>query len=174
MYNLLTPASQQQLTQAALTEHYQWAAAKITITTVENQLQSLLAEGAQAAVNFHTRLQTSRYGVIEADNQLHLQFVDGRWGVGGQPTLVLPQLGPGVEIAFLGQQPARGNIYDRNAHALATQGELVTVGVVPQAIQNETETLKTLANLTQVSPVKIKESIAAARPDWFVPVPTLL
>jgi penicillin-binding protein 2 len=170
MYNLLTSTSQQQFSLAEFGEHYQLAQSKIGVTAMENQLQALLAEGNQAAVNFHTVLQTNRFGVIEADNQMHLQFVNGRWGVVWQPTLILPQLGQGVTIAFLGQQPVRGNIYDRNSHALATQGEIVTVGVVPQFITDEAELLRTLSNLTQVSPVKIKESIAAAQPNWFVPI----
>jgi len=75
-----------------------------------------------------------------------------------------------VILSFLSEAPTRGNIYDKNNHALANLGEVVTVGLVPQFIENEPTVVATVAQLTGVPPEKIRERLVAAQPDWFVPI----
>lgn len=170
MYQLLTPDSQRRLNQEQFKDHYTHALFTATTNQVETQLQSLLHNNTQAAATFNSIWQTSLFGSIQAANQMQLQFADGRWGVEWQPTLVLPQLGQGVTLAFLSEQPTRGDIYDRNFHALATQGQVVTVGVIPQFLENQKVVVDNLSGITGVNPEKILSSIATARPDWFVPI----
>ncbi len=170
MYGLLTPDSQLRLSQEQYQSYYTSALTEATATQVETQIQSLLHNGDQASATFHSIWHTNLFGPLTADNQMRLKFDQGRWGVEWQPTLVLPQLGEGVSMAFLSDQPARGNIYDKNFHALATQGQMVTVGVIPQYLEDEQAVIDYLSSLTKVAPAKIRAQIAAARPDWFVPV----
>lgn len=170
MYNLLSPASQQQVGFDWFQNRYRQTLSTATVTRVQAQLQSLLQDGPQGAATFRSHWETLRFGEILADNQMQLAFENGRWGVVWQPTLILPQLGEDVVLAFLSEQPARGNIYDRNFHALAAEGQQVTIGLVPQFIQDEPTTVATVSQLTGVAPEKIRENMAAARPDWFVPV----
>jgi penicillin-binding protein 2 len=170
MYNLLTPESHQTLNLERFQDLYNRPITEATVTQINTQLQSLLHNNDQAAATFFAGWQTRLFGPINANNQMNLQFSQGRWGVVWQPTLILPQLGHGVRLAFLSEQPVRGNIYDVEAHALASLGHMVTVGVVPAYLENETEVVEQLAQITRVSPDKIQASIAAARPDWFVPV----
>lgn len=170
MYSLLTPASQLRLNLSQFRNYYSQALTEATVNQVETQLHSLLHSGNQASATFSTSWQTTLFGPLNADNQMKLKFVEGRWGVEWQPTLVLPQLGEDLSLAFLSEQPARGNIYDKNFHALATQGQMVTVGVVPQFLENENAVIEHLSRITRVKPDKIQAAIAAARPDWFVPI----
>lgn len=170
MYSLLSPASQARLSQPQFQALYTRALTEATVEKLEVQLHSLLHDGPQASVLFQSTWHTLLFDTIQADNQMRLTFESGRWGVEWQPTLVLPQLGEGVTLAFLSEQPTRGNIYDKNFHALATQGQLVTIGVVPQLIENETAVVAHLSRVTRVKPEKIAERIASARPDWFVPI----
>ncbi|MEM7346914.1 MAG: penicillin-binding protein 2 [Chloroflexota bacterium] len=170
MYSLLTAESQSRLGQDQFIQKYNQPMNIATVQQVTNQLQSLLHDGPTASVLFRTNWQTQQFDVIEADNQMRLKFADGRWGIEWQPTLVLPQLGDNVSLAFLSQRPTRGNIYDRNLHALATQGQVVTVGVVPQLLQDQAVVIDYLATLTNVEASVITEKIAAAQPNWFVPI----
>jgi penicillin-binding protein 2 len=170
MYSLLTPDSQQRIAEPAFADRYRGVLNTATVATVTNQLLSLLHNANQAAVIFRTSLETRRFGLIEVDNQMDFEFVNGQWGVIWRPTLILPQLGEDITLAFLSEQPTRGNIYDRNYHAMATQGELVTVGVVPQFVENKAYVVDVLYRLTGVAPQDIEERMAAARPDWFVPI----
>jgi penicillin-binding protein 2 len=47
---------------------------------------------------------------------------------------------------------------------------MVTVGVIPQYLENAQEVIEYLASLTKVPADKIQTQINAARPDWFVPI----
>jgi penicillin-binding protein 2 len=170
MYGLLTPDSQLRLSQEQFQNYYLSALTEATTTQIETQIQSLLHNGNQASATFRSIWQTNLFGPLTADNQMQLKFDGGRWGIEWQPTLVLPQLGEGVSLAFLSSQPARGNIYDKNFHALATQGQMVTVGVIPQYLEDAPAVIDYLSSLTKVPPDKIQAQIDAARPDWFVPV----
>jgi penicillin-binding protein 2 len=170
MYSLLASDSQVRLSQEQFRYYYTTAMLEATVTAIKTQLQSLLHEGPQATAIFSSTWETSLFGPIAANNQMRLKFLEGRWGIEWQPTLVLPQLGEGVTLAFLSEQPTRGNIYDKNFHALATQGEMVTVGLIPQFLEDEKLTLESIARITGVSPEKMAKSLAAAQPDWFVPV----
>ena len=170
MYSLLTPDSQGRIAPDIFQSRYRQALTEATVDRIETQLQSLLHDGGQASATFHSIWQTTLFENIEADNQMRLKFMDGRWGVEWQPTLVLPQLGEGVTLAFLSEQPARGNIYDNKFHALATQGQMVTVGLVPQFLEDEEIVVDYLSTLTNVDPEVIYNKITTARPDWFVPI----
>lgn len=170
MYGLLAPDSQARLSRDQFQHYYTTAMTEATVKSVQTQLQSLLHENNQATVIFSFTWETALFGSIQAGNQMRLKFIEGRWGVEWQPTLVLPQLGEGITLAFLSEQPTRGNIYDRNFHAVATQGEMVTVGLIPQYLENEQLVIENIARITGVSPEKMAKSLAAAQPDWFVPV----
>ena len=170
MYNLLTPDAQVRLNRDQLQSIYQQALGEATVIKIDTQLQSLLHTGMQASATFRTTWQTRLFGPLAADNQMRLKFIAGRWGVEWQPTLVLPQLGEGVSLAYLSEQPVRGNIYDKSFHALATLGQVITVGVIPQALAEPDTVINALSRITAVAPDKIQADIDAARPDWFVPV----
>jgi penicillin-binding protein 2 len=170
MYSLLTPDSQLRLSREELQGFYTHALTEATANQVNTQLQSLLHNGPQASATFRAIWQTTLFGPLTADNQMQLKFVEGRWGVEWQPTLVHPQLTEGTNLAFLSEKPTRGNIYDKNFHALAAQGQMITIGVVPQYLEDGQEVIELLARITKVKPDKIQETIAEARPDWFVPI----
>ncbi|MDM8528565.1 penicillin-binding protein 2 [Anaerolineales bacterium HSG24] len=171
MYDLLTPDSRILLrTPEQLQQYYLAALNTATVNHIEPQLQSLLYEGYQALVGFQVTWQTNLFGSLNMENQMRLSYIAERWGVQWQPTLVMPQLGESMRLAFLSQQPTRGNIYDQQNHALATQGEIVIVGLIPQLMENEAIAIRHLAAITKADPEKIKADLANAQPDWFVPI----
>jgi len=170
MYSLLSPDSQLRISRTAFEGHYMRALAEATVNRVETQLQSLLHHSDQASAIFQSTWQTTLFDTIHADNQMKLKFLEGRWGVEWQPTLVLPQLGEGISLAFLSQQPARGNVYDKSYHALASQGQMVTVGIIPQYLKDDRVVIDYLSTLTRVKPDTILNKVSTANPDWFVPI----
>ncbi len=171
MYNLLTPDSRIRLkNKDKLQNYYLDALTKATVMQVQPRLKSLLYNGNESLAGFHITWQTHLFGSLEIDNQMRLKFIGHQWAVEWQPTLILPQLGEEVNLAYLGEQAGRGNIYDHNGHALAAQGQIIIVGVIPQYLENEAVAIKHLAAVTGANPEKIKTDIAKAKADWFVPV----
>jgi penicillin-binding protein 2 len=47
---------------------------------------------------------------------------------------------------------------------------MVTIGVIPQYLEDEALVVKNLSRITDVKPEKIVKSIASAQSDWFVPI----
>lgn len=174
MYQLLTPDSRVLVRDVPrLAAIYQTPLSAATVQQVETQLQSLLYQGEQAVVGFGQTWQTTVFGPIQATNQMRLKYGEGVWGVVWQPTLVLPQLGEGLSLAFLGASPTRGNIYDASGHALASVGEIITVGVVPQQLENVEATVRHLSTITGGDAALMEDKIFEAQPDWFVPLATI-
>ena len=86
MYYLLTPNSQLHVNRADFENHYNRALTTATVNQIDTQIQSLLHQDSQAAATFASTWQTKLFGPIEANNQMNLKFVEGRWGVEWQLT----------------------------------------------------------------------------------------
>ncbi|MFQ5611508.1 MAG: penicillin-binding protein 2 [Anaerolineae bacterium] len=170
MYNLLTQEGRSRLTRQEFQGQYLYARHQATATNITARLNSLLNNNADASAIFHSSWQTALFGNLEVDHPMTLRYEDGRWRVVWQPSLIMPQLSEGVTLALLDEVPVRGNIYDKNAHALASQGQMVTVGVVPAFIENVDQVLAQLEPITGLSQDFMRGKIAAAQPDWFVPL----
>jgi len=170
MYSLLSPESQNRISYPAFFATYQNARNQTTATDIQNQVQSLLIEDTQATATFHSQWLTALFNTLEADHLMHLRFDQGHWMVVWDPTLVLPQLGYGVTLIFLEEQPRRGVIYDAADQALASHKQLVTIGVVPGLVEDEARLISQLTAITDLTPEAIQEKMVSARPDWFVPL----
>jgi penicillin-binding protein 2 len=66
--------------------------------------------------------------------------------------------------------PARANIYDKDGNALAYQGTLITLGVIPGRIEDEELLLSALSQVLDMTPEDILFLYASALPDWYVPI----
>ena len=63
-----------------------------------------------------------------------LVLEQGEWKVQWEEGLILPELTGGNRLALYIEQPARGDINDKNGNTLATQTEAVALGVWPGQI----------------------------------------
>jgi penicillin-binding protein 2 len=66
--------------------------------------------------------------------------------------------------------PARGNILDRNGKALADNGTILSVGVVPGEVRDEAALLKALSEALGLPQATIKQRYQGGQLDWFMPV----
>ncbi|OQY27493.1 MAG: penicillin-binding protein 2 [Anaerolineaceae bacterium 4572_5.1] len=126
----------------------------------------------QATATFHSQWQTALFGALDAEHVMSLRFEEGQWAIDWQPTLILPQLGRGVTLALLEEQLERGDILDVQQQILASNEQVITVGVVPALIpdSDRQEIIEQLAPIVSVDAAEIEEKIVTAPPDWFVPV----
>ena len=99
-----------------------------------------------------------------------LAFEDGRWGILWDEGLILPELAGGNTLVMQQRIPARANIYDVDGKALAFQGTILTLGVIPGQIEDEPALLAALSPVLNQTPEEIKEIYAPALPDWYWPI----
>jgi penicillin-binding protein 2 len=170
MYSLLSPTAQERISEDAFTSTYLQFAEEATLLGVKPQMLAAYQPGTQAEVSFAVQFQTGLVGNFDVQNQMPLNFEEGRWGVEWSPALILPQLSDETFVRMTTWAPSRGNIYDRNGLGLAVQGELVEIGVVPGKIENEAVLLGQLSAILGQSAANLQARYAGALPDWYVPL----
>jgi penicillin-binding protein 2 len=171
MYSLLTPADQAVYSEDDFIETYQSFAANAKLTSLSVQVVALLTEGQQARGRFRAAFSSQAVGYFERENPLTLAVVGQEWRVQWSPKMILPELENGDIVQVLYQASVRGNIYDQEGHALATQDTYVTIGVVPALIQDERVMLAALSHILGMAPDAIQGKYEnAPRADWFMPI----
>ncbi len=170
MYARLSPASLAAIDASSFTQRYQNALATATVLTVTTRLRASLQEGDRAQVAFHLELETALVGTLITDTVMSLCLHEGQWWVDWDEGLIWPQLVGGHYFRMDYFIPVRANIYDRNGLGLATQGTIVTVGVIPGKIADEDTLLAALALVTGLAPDEIRGRYVAAPANWKVPI----
>ncbi len=170
MYSLLAPQSQAVVNSTAFVSRYQEAMDTATVRAVYSQMLSATQEGNQAEMAVRVTWQTNAVGDIVRDLTVPLVYDNGRWGIIWDEGLILPELAGGNRLVLDDRLPARANIYDVQGRALAYQGTMIGLGVIPGQIQDEPGLLNTLSPILNKTPEEIKESYAAALPNWYVPI----
>ncbi len=171
MYALLSPASQAAAQDAAtFAARYQTAVQTATVLTSTATLQAVLQEGERAQAACHLAWETSLVGTLITDTVLSLAVQGDRWWVEGTGDLIWPGLGEGNYFYMQRQTPARANIYDRDGLALAAEGTVVTVGVVPGRVRDEQAVLTVLNRVTGLPLETIRSRYADRPADWWVPI----
>lgn len=170
MYSLLAPRSQALVNSQAFVQRYQEAMQTATVTAVHAQPLAMNQEGTNAEFSVRVTWETAVIGSVIRDHAVPLAFENDRWGIVWDEGLILPEMAGGGRLALSYRIPARGNIYDRNGRALAYQGAMLSLGVIPGQIEDETAFLNALSPVLNLSPEEIKAIYAPAQPDWYWPL----
>ncbi|MGD9404302.1 MAG: penicillin-binding transpeptidase domain-containing protein, partial [Anaerolineae bacterium] len=170
MYSLLAPSARATVSEEDFEAAYLGLADEATLLGITSQILASFQPGTQAEVSFAVTFKSAFVGDFGVQNQMPLNFEEGRWGVSWSPALILPQLSDETVVRMTTWAPSRGNIYDREGRGLAVQGELVEVGVVPGEIEDEWTLLAQLSAVLGIPAADIQEKYASAQPYWYVPV----
>lgn len=170
MYSLLTPQSQALVDGGSFVESYQNAMNTATAHTISSQILSANQEGDTAEMAARITWNTTAVGTFVRDLIVPLAYENGRWGIVWNEGLILPELAGGNRLVLDDRLPARANIYDVEGRALAYQGTLIGLGIIPGQIEDEAALLNLLSPILNKTPAEIKEIYASALPDWYVPI----
>jgi penicillin-binding protein 2 len=172
MYNLLSPLSQAAVTLQDFTERYTGLAESMGQISVDTQILSSLADGANAQISYSVTFQTAVVGDVNSLEPIvmPLVFSEGRWGVSWSDALILPQVAGGNYLVMDYSRPARANIYDRNGHGLAVETNAVALGIIPGQITDEDALLDALSDLLDLRRDYIQSLYFDQQPEWYVPV----
>jgi penicillin-binding protein 2 len=171
MYAALAPESQAAIDSRSFVARYEQAMRTAAVQSVEARLLAVDQEGDRAELQVRVRWQTAAFGDISRDNQVILVRDErGRWGLLWQEGLILPELQAGWRLEATYQTAERAPIYDIHGRPLAYQGSVVTLGVIPERIADETGMLNALSLVLDQTPEQVKAIYAPARPDWYWPI----
>ena len=160
MYNMLSPLTQDGITQEAFAERYDeiWKSAALTGLDYEI-VSSFVLNPRQSQVRLQTALHSLAAGDINRDLQMDLTLVDDAWTVAWSDGLILPELESGRNLFLDVVTPTRANIYDRNGLALAADSEAVALWIVPNQIGDEDTELDMLSTLRRLMDYPSNDSI---------------
>lgn len=171
MYDLLSNASTADLDPEEFAQRYQEAWNAATVIAFSASPGQATNEGDRATVDLTLHLQTVLLGEYEVVNTLPLIWEEG-WKIEWSPGLIYPGLEGENRLYVQRLRPSRASIYARDGQPLAIDGVLVTVGVVPGEIQDESRLLTELSRILGPSAEEIQDKYRApgVQPDWFVPI----
>ncbi|MGD8969258.1 MAG: penicillin-binding transpeptidase domain-containing protein, partial [Anaerolineae bacterium] len=170
MYALLSAESRATVDAQAFTQRYQNAMMTASVLTVTTRLESVLREDDQAAAAFQVSLDTALFGRLTASTTMSLSMQSEAWGIDWESAAIWPQLAGDKYFHARYSIPIRANIYDHNGLGLATQGTIVTLGVIPGEIENEAGLLQTLTAITGMSAEEIQARYESSNPEWKIPI----
>ena len=175
MYALLSSLAQQEISEEEFAWFHQSIMDEATAISHQLELVNLIEGAGEAQADLTLSLDTVLLGTVQLQNKLPLVWEDAGWRVSWSPEVAFPSLS-GDNLVYLHRlTSARANIYDRNGQPLAVDGSMVTVGVVPQDIEDENRLLAELSGILNMSWNEIQSLYAATgiQPHWFVPIADL-
>jgi len=170
MYSLLSPQSQALIDSRTFVEFYEEMMEAATVLQISAQPLAATQDGARADFGARVTWDTAAVGQITRDHNMDLVYSDGRWGVIWDESLILPELEGSQRLYTEHRIPARANIYDIDGDALAFQGTVITLGVIPGQIEDEDGLLSLMSDMLNMTPEDIKFLYAASLPEWYVPI----
>ncbi len=172
MYALLSSASQTAVSEADFAKRHQADFDAMSLTKIDFSILSTLTNVNDAQVAYHINYETALFGNLQRDITASFSKQDGQWKLDWHDNLILPELGDGSYLDSLRTPAARGDIYDRNGLAIATQTDAVALGLQAGAVPADQQTalFNTLWKLTGVRPDDINFEYSNYPAGQYVPV----
>lgn len=170
MYSLLSPQSQALVDSTGFVNRYDDAMRTATITDIHAQPIASNQTGDSASFGTRVTFETAVIGAFSRDFTIPLVYRNGRWGIVWNEGLILPELMGGNRLHLDHRIPSRANIYDFNGRALAYQGQVIALGIVPGQIEDEEGLLTILSDIFNQPPEDIQAKYADYLPDWYAPI----
>lgn len=168
MYAWTTPSTQASMEPDQFTQRYVSALTAAGVVSMTTRLNSVLQQGDRAQAVYDLVWHTALMGELESQATMDLAFEGGHWGVVWNEGLIWPELFGGYFMYMDYQRPARANIYDRDGLGLAVESRLVSIGVVPGEITDETAVLNTVSAVTGLPPADIQAKYTNQPRDWYI------
>ncbi|MEJ7654375.1 MAG: penicillin-binding transpeptidase domain-containing protein, partial [Chloroflexia bacterium] len=122
---------------------------------------------------FSVTITTTLVGDVQENNLLTLVQESGAWRVQWTPSLIFKDLSGDNRIRAVAEPATRGAIFDRKGKALAVDGELTQLGIVPGDIANEQNLLAQVSKAVGQTPQEIKAEYKGKNPAWLIPIADL-
>lgn len=175
MYGLLSDDSKKSVTKDEFVERNQKIYEGIGASGIKIELPDKEAVSSKEGeiVTYSTTMDTVA-GAISFDTGMTLtKNKDREYRIEWDSSLILPNLQDDYKVRVETRTAQRGSIYDRNGTALATQGNVSEVGLVPGKMGEDKEAdIQRIAELLDMTAEGINKSLSASyvKEDTFVPL----
>ncbi len=144
----------------------------IDSSDIKIEIRKIEKQNGNYQMEYHEKMYTAG-GEIEFDNTAIIEKENKEYKLKWSSHFIFPELGEDQKVRIATIKAKRGNILDRNDVVLATDGTILSAGIVPGKLgENKEESISKIAELTGVSKEYIQEQLNASwvKEDTFVPV----
>lgn len=144
----------------------------INSSNISIDIQNIKKQESKYEIFYHQKMDTTA-GKVEFDNKVIIEKEKGIDKLQWSSNFIFPQLGENQKIRISTIKAKRGDILDRNEVKLATDGIILSAGVVPQKLgDNKKQSIAKIAELTGISEAYINQQLEASwvKEDTFVPI----
>ncbi len=183
MYSMLTELSREAIGAEDFETRYREVAANAALVSPElaedgsehirYEILAKLTNPTSAQVNYRLTLHSVLVGDIQRDTVMNLRLEGEAWRVQWEEALILPELSGGNRLSMDVRVPSRGNIYDRNGHALVAQADAVALGLDTSRVDPEVQgsLLDAIWRVTGIRPDTIAPTLENYRDfGWYLPI----
>lgn len=177
MYALLTAEAQAATTRADFEARYRGVLAEASVYEFEaNLVGAQRFNAAAGGADFDLLYRTRLVGDLQYRPRFDLRLdANKNWRIAWSPALIIPALGATNRLQMFSRTSTRGVIYDRNGQPMATQGAIVTIGVVPGSIQDAGAVANLISQVSGLPPAMSPPNTRASRPNglcrlWMCPL----
>ncbi|MEW6093256.1 MAG: penicillin-binding transpeptidase domain-containing protein [Chloroflexota bacterium] len=172
MYALLDQASQAAVTEEDFAKKHRDALNAMSAGQIEYAIQSTLTNPDSAQAAYGVTYKTALFGDIARNFVVAMALEDGGWRIQWNDGLILPELAGGKVLVTYYNPAARGDIYDRNGEAIATEAEVYSLGLVAGAASPDLEDalFRKISQLTGVPRSNFEDAYFGYNAGDYVPV----
>jgi cell division protein FtsI/penicillin-binding protein 2 len=183
MYGLLSTKMKEEITEDAFVTRYQNIYKGIEADNVKlkyGDVESLKQdENKNIIVPFSVVMDTLAgnveipgYNMTLSEEKINDK---NKWTVNWDVKLIFPNLGVEDEVRATTIYPKRGEINDKNGKALAINGDVNIIGIVPNEFNAaKDKSIPQMAEILDISQEKIANLLErSTNPEWFVPIVNL-
>ncbi len=144
----------------------------IDACNISIEISNIEKQNNEYHVYYHEKMYTSA-GELNFDNDANLIKENGEYKLKWTSKIIYPQLEDNYKMRISTIKSKRGDILDRNNNKLATDGTILSVGIVPGKLNsNKNENIEEISKLLGISTDYINKQLSASwvKDDTFVPI----
>jgi len=172
MYDLITTQSKERINEEDFIKRNKNIYNGIDATNFEIEILDFSKADETKFVRYHQKFITAA-GEISFSRTVRLQKENNEYKIDWSSSMIFPELEDDYKVRISTLESKRGSIKDRNGKALAYDGEIYNVGIVPGKLaENPEEDFKKIAELLDISVDSIEKALSASwvTDDVFVPL----
>lgn len=142
---------------------------------IKVEINKIQKQNSAYQIAYHEKMYTVA-GEVEFDNTIVVEKEKEEYKLKWSSNFIFPQLEDNQKVRVSTIKAKRGDILDRNDKKLATDGTILSAGIVPGKLgENKEKNIKKIAELTGISEEYIKQQLKASwvKEDTFVPIKKL-
>lgn len=177
MYNLLTEASQKNMTREDFIERNKKIYEGIEAKNIKAVITGVVEESRDQSTVTYTNEMETLTGSISFNNSAVLtKNKEHEFRIEWKSELIFPELASDYKVSIRTLSGTRGEIFDRNDMMLAGNGTASSIGLVPGKMNKDSDAdLKKIAKILDISVENIQKKLGASyvKADSFVPIKTV-